>query len=180
VSLLLNYFWLFEATNRGHKTMNKLKISKLLAISFIVCWTGLANSTIISTSEGDYNVTTTTGMFSSLEPELIGQIWWGNRALAKEFAELTEDLLGLQDAFGRQDIGPLFAICSDCSGFDAFPIGGEVWTNDNNATALWGTDDRIHTYAVAEFVPRSVPVPATIALFSLGLVGLWCSRRKKA
>jgi len=115
-----------------------------------------------------YDITTEFGTFSSLQTTLESQVWWGNQALAIEFADVVNTGLGLPNATGASggnDLGPIFA-------YD--PIFGGVWSTQLGGFAGPGVHGTITpgvTYAVATLVePESVPEPMT--LLGLGAVGL--------
>jgi hypothetical protein len=66
-----------------------------------------ANAGLINTSIGAYDVSTTTTSFNASSSLLTSQAWWGNEALAIEFAGLVGTSLGLPIA---DLIGPLFRV----------------------------------------------------------------------
>ncbi len=55
---------------------------------------------IVSTSVGDYDVTTVTGGNNTLLPQLKSEVWWGNEDLAIEFAFAVKANLGTPNRGG--------------------------------------------------------------------------------
>ena len=54
----------------------------------------------VSTSAGDFDVTTTTGTFTALQDQLDDQVWWGDATLAAEFATAVNSNLGFPNSGG--------------------------------------------------------------------------------
>ncbi|MEM9317326.1 MAG: hypothetical protein AAGA95_22190, partial [Pseudomonadota bacterium] len=59
-----------------------------------VCLPTGAQAIIISTSVGDYEISTVETDFSDYEDVFEMQVWWGDVALAEEFATLTNSFFG--------------------------------------------------------------------------------------
>ena len=141
--------------------------SALLALFLVLLSPAAANAVLISTSAGDFEVTTVEGTFEDFEDLLTSQVWWDDLDLALEFA--GQNLLGLPigDA-----LGPLFATLLD---IDDDLVRGGVWIEDQLRAAGFSTaPDNPSVYAIAERV--SVPEPGTLTLLLFGLAGLGLAR----
>ena len=65
-----------------------MRTTKIIIAALFLMSPLVANAGVISTTTGDYDVTTVAGSFSELAPVLMSQVWWGDPILASEFAEL--------------------------------------------------------------------------------------------
>ena len=65
-----------------------MRTTKIIIAALFLMSPFVANAGVISTTTGDYDVTTVAGSFSELAPVLMSQVWWGDPILALEFAEL--------------------------------------------------------------------------------------------
>ena len=169
--------------------MKRLIFAVLLITSF------QAYAIPITTTVGDYDITTITGTFEDVLGQIDDQVWWNNQTLASEFAGLVQDTLGILNPF---DFGPLFAY----SWFDTNGDGLFRTDGDSYSYSAWCVDPspfgcgagRVGSFTASRQVDgpnteqrvwaigrqTSVPLPGTLALFGLGLAGLGWSRRKKA
>lgn len=115
-----------------------------------------AEAALFTVGGTQYEITTVTGSFDSLESTLMNQVWWNNQTLAVDFASVVEDDLGLPGttlATPDNDLGPFFAYTSTFAG---------VWNNTaqtaGNTTFFFQSS--VPTFAIATVVePESVPEP---------------------
>ena len=164
------------------KSISRLTKMVLPALVATVCLPTSAQAVIISTSVGDYDVTTVLTDFRSYEDVFESQVWWGDVTLAEEFATLTNTI------FGTPNLGlysPFFwytstDITGPCAGIGE-PYAGVFWDNRAGraspvcaATAPNGP----YTFAIAEAV-SSVPEPTVLALIGLGVAGIGFARTKR-
>lgn len=131
-----------------------------------------AEAAIYNVGGIDYDVTTISGIFNDLAPDLIAQVWWGDSLLANDFAAIVGDGLGLPNSLMS---GPYFSF-----GFGDF-FGIEVvesWTFSNGDVAL---QDGLPREGYATFaIATAVPLPAGGLLLLSGLAGVvGLNRRKK-
>jgi hypothetical protein len=136
----------------------------------------------ISTSAGDFDVTTVSGNFSDLSTTLMSQVWWGDVVLANEFASIIRSDLGTS---GPNLLGPRFAVCSgvDClfNASDTLTVQGAAWVGTTMQLTQFAsvpTGPLPFTWAIAQRV--AVPEPATTMLLVFGLLGIAAARRTRA
>ena len=104
---------------------------------------------------------------------LQDQVWFGDSALARLFAETCFLCLG------QQTLNPIFGPWFNFEDWDIGQSLGWHWfENTNDIAVSTGGAGGIWQWAVAERV--GVPEPGTLALLGLGLVGLGARRSKRA
>jgi hypothetical protein len=138
-----------------------MKLSRILpfvvgsaAAGILVSSVSPAQALVFNVGGTDYDVTTATGTYNSLITQLQSEPWWGNSALAVQFASTVNNQLGLPN--GGQ--GPFFAF-----GTGLF-INSQVWSGsgvsqigiDSTTTITWATT------TPATPVPFDIPGGATI------------------
>ena len=132
-------------------------------------------ATISRTVNGvNYDITTVTGTFNSLQATLQAQPWWGSSTSAGQFATVVGNSLGLPNFFGIN--GPLFSYSSgrffgiNTNTSQSFVLGSVVPSARLNSLNL--------TYATAKATP--VPTPALLpGLLGLGAIA-WRKRKAAA
>lgn len=122
-------------------------------------------------ARGTWQLTTLQGSFEEYSSQLTRQIWFGNGALARQFAELLGDELGFPNQDGA---GPIFAWEYDL--LTVSPINARaVFSHDPAVAVGIGTGNTdVLTWAVA----TPVPEPSALSLIGLGIVGLIITRRR--
>lgn len=157
--------------------------NKILSMVAVVLLAGpmAANAIPIATSAGTYDFSLVEDNFSDISGLLMSQVWWGDSALASEFALLASGPLGVSalnsSIFGTAAAGPLFAVCTNQCLFAnaAFPLQGWISVTGGASVNPFGTDNRVHTFAIA----TKVAEPGTLALLGLGLIALGLARRRR-
>ena len=155
----------------------------LPALVATICLPASAHAVIISTSIGDYEVSTVLTDFASYEAVFESQVWWEDVSLAEEFAALTNT------AFGTPNFGiytPFFWYTSTdmtgpCAGIGE-PYAGVFWDNRAGRVSpvcAASAPNGPFTFAIAEAVYASVPEPSVLALFALGVAGIGFARTKR-
>lgn len=159
--------------------MTKTK-STFLALIAILLSPMTANADLITTSIGDYDITTVTGTFDEVASDLMAQDWWGDGTLASEFSDALGDLLGTFDLplpEGSLAYTPVFAYEATEGSFDGylwvdFPggsgLGPSSISGPRGIPLVWAVGERV-----------SVPEPGTLALLGVGLFGIGFARRRK-
>ena len=84
-------------------------LKKIIAVGLLAtAFSMSANATlIVDSSVGKYEVSTITGTFADNSALLMSQVWWGNEALAAEFAGLVADAFGFPNAVLGGSIGEI-------------------------------------------------------------------------
>ena len=130
----------------------------------------------VTVGDTDYSVDYFEGTYTDNLALLQEQVWWGDEALALDFAAL-----GIEAGLGYPNLDgggtPLFAFAA-----------GDLKVNWAGAVGLFGLGtwsvvkhDWLVYYAVATGTPSAVPLPAAGYLFLSALLGLsgrkWFARR---
>ncbi len=76
------------------KTNSRFKNMLLSALVAVIYVPINANAVFITTSVGDFEVTTIETAYDPLSDVFTSQVWWGNVTLAEEFANLTNTVFG--------------------------------------------------------------------------------------
>jgi hypothetical protein len=123
-------------------------------------------------ADGWWELSIITGEASdaSIQDILDDQVWWDDSTLALLFADTCGTCLGLNTS----TIGAFFSYDYWSTGSSL--VGAGYFTSTGSAL-LWNADDGPWKFATAERV--SVPEPATLALFGIGLLGMTAARRRK-
>ena len=157
--------------------MNR-NVVKILAVTAALLLPPSANSAIVNTSIGRYDVTTILTSFNGSRNLLKSQVWWENVPLAEEFATL------IGTTFGTPNLGiyaPFFwqtdrDTTGPCAGIRE-PYAGIFWDHRAGRASpvcAASAPNGPFTFAVA----KAVPEPSTMAILALGLVGVGVARRK--
>jgi hypothetical protein len=163
---------------------------KGLVISLLFASAGLfapqsASAFVVSVpGQGSYDIEVQSTAFPGLVPPASLMPWWGNQALANEFATALGS--GLGTAF--ENLGPFFAweVNQNQVGFDAFCIGSPCFDSVGSAGAAssfpignpTGSPDLSISFpwAVATAVPSTSSVPGPMPL--LGVAAAFGFSRK--
>ena len=119
-------------------------------------------SVMVDINDVKYNIVTMEGTAVALLAELESQVWWGDRDLAKEFAETIKLDAGSQSA---NDDGPFFAFRT----FDNF-IEFMFWDTENDRVSFPSATSDMGIFVYAKATP--VPVPAALWLFISAILSL--------
>jgi len=134
---------------------------------------------VITTSAGDFDVTTVPGSFNDNQATLTNQVWWGSQSLAVEFAGLVSNNLGLSSV-GCCQFGPLFAFDVLTFGdphVGVFRVGVEYVGAGSGV--VQGPDGTFVKYAIASEITTNLPEPGTLGLMLMGLAGATLVRKRK-
>jgi hypothetical protein len=122
--------------------------------------------------DGQWNVTTVSGLTADLVGPITSQVWYGNSPLASTFAAALGGGLGYPNfTGGGGNASPYFTYFQNGLGAAA---GAIFYENTQSVGGLVGFGSGV--FAVASRVPE----PGTCALLGLGLAALALSRRRKA
>ena len=159
-------------------------MKNFIAAIFSILIMGTAQAQLINIDGTEYDILWDLGTFEEIDVKhnLQGQIWWGNNEVAAGFAAA----LGFfDDGDPMTSIGPLFAtsmiflgdieepgilVFSQVAGISGAPWFTRAPYSDLSSHGLQ------HSWA---FVSNSVPVPSSLTLIALGLVGFNISRKSR-
>ncbi|WP_272011622.1 VPLPA-CTERM sorting domain-containing protein [Roseovarius sp. ZX-A-9] len=151
-------------------TKMTLLAAAALALSIAV---PAANAATVTVNGSDWEINTVRGTFGDIEGVLTSQVWWGDRAVAIDFAEVVGDTLGLPN-FGIR--GPSF---SYVEAFDPKWVSSAFWNSPLSIVSELNTDKTaFRTWAVATPV-APIPIPASGLLLLTGLAGVAGLKRRK-
>ena len=166
---------MFSGVNHSRVTMKRILFAFLIAIPV------QASAVLVSSSVGDYEVTTVEGTFENLSSTLMAQVWWWDGAfgaperadLAIEFSDLVGVSLGFPTTTPIGPAGPLFAYT-----IDTFPwVNTAQWSQNLDQTGGFAPlQDTVQTFAVATRI--TVPEPSTLSLICVTLLGLGMQRKR--
>lgn len=119
-------------------------------------------------NDGNWEVTTVSGSFNSLQGQLESQVWWGNSGLAGIFTGKVGSSFGSPNNVYGSQFGSFFAYAYDDRVDLAYDNGSNVVDSPS-----WTPVDS-WTWATATRVPDT---GSTVALFLVGAVALAAARR---
>jgi len=159
-------------------------MKNLIIALLTVLVVGTTQAQLIEVDGTEYDILWELGTFDAIDSKhnLQGQIWWGNNEVAAGFAAA----LGFfDDGDPMTSIGPLFATSMIFLGDIEEPgilvfsqvadISGAPWFTRAPYSDL-SSHGLQHSWA---FVSNSVPVPSSLTLIALGLVGFNISRKSR-
>ena len=110
----------------------------------------------------DYDITTVTGTFDSLQTQLQATPWWGEPAASSSFAAFVGDGLSTPNSINGFPRGPLFASSESFSFVSSsswYP--GVILSSPPGVGGVSVFSNVSYTWAVAS-TPTAVPEPLTI------------------
>jgi hypothetical protein len=150
----------------------------------VLLWAAASQAIPITTSSnGTWKISLLESTYSASAGLLQEQVWWGDEALAREFAGLVGSTLGLINGRGAAKVGGPYFAFNTGGGF----IGAPTLNSAYYSTALsgaFGGGPRVTTGGVdytetALFaVSARIPSPASLSLVVLGFAGLCLSLRR--
>lgn len=148
------------------------KLLSALAIC-ATCFAGSASAVSVTVGTKTYEITTITGGYGGARELLMSQEWFGNGGLAAQIALALGSELGKFPSFG-----PSFAYADQ--GFDSGApnlVSTKRFADGNGVLDILEPDGYTGPWAIAATAPQ-VPLPATLPLMSISLLGLRLLRRK--
>ena len=165
----------------------KFRLLKVFVVGMFLSISSLANAGLMKveiegaldeSNNGWWEITTMSGSYNSLEPELTSQVWWNNRDLAVLFKNTykagIDPLAGIYSSVYDIYFGYLLKDLECRDGPCTFvmhqsPRYGQAGSN---------VTDGPRSYAIAHKVSE-IPEPSTLAILALGMIGLASRQLKK-
>lgn len=173
MSYVLAFFELFSAKNIMRKSVFGLAVAGTTLASAISSALP-AGAVVYNYNSSNYNVTTYTGTFDSLQSTLTAadNLIWGNQSLASGLAYTVADTLGLP--IDNAGYGPLFAYTFNTF-LDEFLYANvnAAWLNGGVVDPNLASRTREFTYATATAVPVPWDISGSATIFgSITGIGL--------
>lgn len=153
------------------------KVTAFLGLLAITGWAGIANASPIQWTFGDSENLSGSFVFDS-SSNTFSSVSFDELHFGDSYSSATgtaTSLFANSNTFGDQTSLTFLTALTDLGGsinFTGSTICSDFCLDDNGG---------LNTFVGTVSAPRSaVPVPATLALFGLGLAGLGWSRRKQA
>ena len=146
--------------------LKTLPLAGAAVAAAVVMAPGSAQAALFTVDGQQYDVTTITGTYNDNTALLESQVWWGDSALARAFAEVVQDALGTPNPLDGSGDGeaPYFAFLSDApfvavANWDTTPAPAGFEFDLDRPTV---TETAV--FAVAQAVPTPALLPAVLGM----------------
>ncbi|WP_413171632.1 hypothetical protein [Anabaena azotica] len=151
-----------------------MKLSRILPLVVGTAAAGIlassaspAQALVFNVGGTNYDVTTVTGTYNDLATTLQSQVWWGNSALAQQFAQTVNIQLGLPNI---SEASPFFAYGETSGEPNIWYFSDEILQTQLQAGTEWTYATATPDASVPFDIPGGATMPTVGSLFALALM----------